>query len=128
MAPDIRMNPDPVGTAGAELDLLANNALANTDGLLDSSEAAAAGHEGWLSAPALRTCGQAWHRRLDDLVEQTRQAGRNLTDSATTTSTTDLEAADRLHEVLFDMSGSRAAARGQHGESGDEGKQDVAGS
>lgn len=33
---------------------------ANTNTLFDSGGAAVDGQEGWLSAPALRTCGPAW--------------------------------------------------------------------
>jgi len=102
---NLHMNPDPVGRAGHDLNKMAGDAKEKIKSLFGSSDAAAEGNKGWNSSASLAACRKAWEGRLGQLVDQTKQAGQALVDSAGAVAATDAEAADRLDHVLDDMAG-----------------------
>lgn len=97
------MQPVQVDATGQDLAKLADDAKTRITSLFDSSDAAVEGNRGWKSSASLAACRRVWEGRLNQLVDQTRQAGQDLVDSAGMVAAADAEAARRLTNVLDDM-------------------------
>ncbi|MGH3875038.1 MAG: hypothetical protein ACRDSR_26670 [Pseudonocardiaceae bacterium] len=100
---DLRIEPSPVITTGRDLAKMADDAKVRIESLFGSSDTAVQGNTGWKSSASLAACRKAWDGRLDQLVDQTKQAGQDLVDSAGRVAAADAEAADRLNNVLDGM-------------------------
>jgi hypothetical protein len=96
----IHMEPTRVGTAGTELNQVAEDAGSPIRSRFTSSEEAVEGNRGWRTSTSLRRCHANWQTRLAGLVEQTRQAGEALISSAGTVAASDAEAESRIGGVL----------------------------
>jgi uncharacterized protein YukE len=100
---NIHMDPSGVHAVGSDLDSLSASAATVAGHSLDASDDAARAHAGWLSAPAVQSCGQSWSGHLTGLVGAVSATAQKLHDSATTTQLADEEAARRLHDVLNEL-------------------------
>lgn len=100
---NLRMQPVRVDATGQDLAKLAEDARTRLTSLFDSSDAAVEGNKGWKSSASFAACRRAWEGRLNQLVDQTRQAGQDLVDSAGRVAAADAEAASRLTNVLHDL-------------------------
>jgi uncharacterized protein YukE len=100
---NIHINPSGVHAVGSDLDSLSASAAAVAGHSLDASNDAARAHAGWVSAPAVQSCAQAWSRHLTGLVGAVSATAQKLHDSATTTQLADEEAARRLRDVLNEL-------------------------
>ncbi|WP_211769477.1 hypothetical protein [Kutzneria sp. CA-103260] len=97
------MAPARTDQAGADLAALVEQAQKTTAALFGSTDIAAAGNSGWLSATALTTCGQKWHDHLKSLENTTSALAWSVRKAARLYNTADQEAQRRLQEVLENM-------------------------
>ncbi|MGN9914121.1 hypothetical protein ACTMTJ_41990 [Phytohabitans sp. LJ34] len=99
------IEPTSVARAGTDLQSLGAEAKAKVGSLFASGEAAANGHAGWQSSAQLLACGQAWRAQLEQMIDYITNVGLNLTSSAVQITAEDVEAADRIDDVLHGLAG-----------------------
>ncbi|MFH8379452.1 hypothetical protein ACH4E7_00695 [Kitasatospora sp. NPDC018058] len=75
--------PDELTAAGNNAVTVGGNVPGETTKLAEPTTTAVASLAGWQSAAALRGCGAAWKKLLDELGGDMESAGGNLIDCAT---------------------------------------------
>ncbi|WP_424187345.1 hypothetical protein ACOBQX_05920 [Actinokineospora sp. G85] len=102
----ITMTPEAVRQIADQIASDAEASRTTVDGLFTTTTTAVEQHSGWLTADALRVCGETWQKELRGLVDQSGQMAHDLLTSAETVDLADDEARQRFGAVLSELSTS----------------------